>query len=198
FSVAPDTRDLFPVNMQTQRSRLFRALVHLVQMVDRPQELTPFLRQLGKDHRKFGVRDEHFDALGVALRAAVRKFTTVEWTDEVDQAWVQAYEIMARTLQEGAADEDPPARWAGHVVDPERIDWGTPSTRDQPEPQMPLVPDQYVSIESPLRPRLWRYRSPANAPREDGLMECHVRVVPDGWVSRALVRRTAPGEVWRL
>lgn len=198
FSVAPDTRDLFPVNMQTQRSRLFRALVHLVQMVDRPQELTPFLRQLGKDHRKFGVRDEHFDALGVALRAAVRKFTTVEWTDEVDQAWAQAYEIMARTMQEGAADDDAPAWWAGHVVDHERIDWDTAIIRVQPEPQMQYVPGQYVSIESPHRPRLWRYLSPANAPREDGLMEFHVRVVPDGWVSRALVRRTAPGEVWRL
>ncbi|MGH3432078.1 MAG: flavohemoprotein, partial [Thermocrispum sp.] len=27
FTIAPDTRDLFPANMQTQRSRLLRALV---------------------------------------------------------------------------------------------------------------------------------------------------------------------------
>ena len=36
FGIAPETRDLFPVNMEVQRSRLLRALVHVVQMVDRP------------------------------------------------------------------------------------------------------------------------------------------------------------------
>ena len=55
FGLAPETRDLFPVNMEVQRSRLLRALVHVVQMVDRPDELVPFLEQLGRDHRKFGV-----------------------------------------------------------------------------------------------------------------------------------------------
>ena len=71
FSTAPETRDLFPVNMEVQRSRLLRALVHVVQMVDRPDELVPFLEQLGRDHRKFGVLAEHYDAVGVALLGAV-------------------------------------------------------------------------------------------------------------------------------
>ena len=46
FSAAPATRDLFPVNMEVQRSRLLRALVHVVQMVDQADELVPFLQQL--------------------------------------------------------------------------------------------------------------------------------------------------------
>ena len=46
-AVAPGTRDLFPINMSTQRSRLLRALVYVVQMVDRPDELTTLLTQLG-------------------------------------------------------------------------------------------------------------------------------------------------------
>ena len=53
--------------MEVQRSRLLRALVHVVQMVDRPDELVPFLEQLGRDHRKFGVFAEHYDAVGAAL-----------------------------------------------------------------------------------------------------------------------------------
>src|SRR5690606_277724 len=52
---APETRDLFPVNLQVQRSRLVRALVHVVQMIDRPDELTPFLEQPGRDHPKSGA-----------------------------------------------------------------------------------------------------------------------------------------------
>ena len=59
FSIAPGTRKLFPVNMEVQHSRFLRALVHVVQMVDRPDDLVPFLRQLGRDHRKFGVVAKH-------------------------------------------------------------------------------------------------------------------------------------------
>ncbi len=51
FSLAPAVRELFPANMEVQRSRLLRAIVHVVQMVDRPDELVPFLRQLGRDQR---------------------------------------------------------------------------------------------------------------------------------------------------
>src|SRR4051812_21657821 len=39
FTLSPRLRDLFPVNLEVQRSRLLRALVHVVQMVDRPAEL---------------------------------------------------------------------------------------------------------------------------------------------------------------
>ncbi len=76
FGLVPETRELFPVNMEVQRSRLLRALVHVVQMVDRPAALVPFLEQLGRDHRKFGVGPEHYDAVGVALlerRRGVRR-----------------------------------------------------------------------------------------------------------------------------
>ena len=46
FLRAPETRELFPVNMEVQRSRLLRALVHVVQMVDQPDDLVPFLDYL--------------------------------------------------------------------------------------------------------------------------------------------------------
>src|SRR5690348_4163872 len=75
FGIAPATRDLFPVYMEVQRSRLLRALVHIVQMVDQPDELASFLQQLGRDHRKFGVLPQHYDAVGRALIATVKHFT---------------------------------------------------------------------------------------------------------------------------
>jgi hemoglobin-like flavoprotein len=78
FSIAPATREMFPVNMEVQRSRLLRALVHIVQMVDRPDDLMPFLRQLGRDHRKFGVMTHHYEAVGMALLAAVKTHASSE------------------------------------------------------------------------------------------------------------------------
>nr|WP_019856229.1 FAD-binding oxidoreductase [Actinopolyspora mortivallis] len=198
FSIAPATRELFPVNMEVQRSRLLRALVHVVQMVDRPDELTPFLQQLGRDHRKFGVVSEHYEAVGTALLAAIKRYAGEGWTDSVERAWAEAYTLMATTMNNAAAADDGPAWYNGEVVHHERLSWDLAVVRVQPEYPVPYQAGQYVSVEVPQRPRLWRYLSPANPPSEDGTMEFHVRSVPGGWVSRAIVGHAQPGDQWRM
>src|ERR671916_788290 len=91
FGLAPETRDLFPPNMEVQRSRLLRALMYVVQMVDQPDDLMPFLEQLGRDHRKFGVLPHHYDVAGGALLSAVREFAGPGWTPGVERAWTDAF-----------------------------------------------------------------------------------------------------------
>ena len=185
FSRAPETRDLFPVNMEVQRSRLLRALVHVVQMVDQPDELVPFLQQLGRDHRKFGVLAEHYDAVGAALLSAIAHYAGSAWTPEVAKAWTDAYGVVAGAMRDAAAAERGPASWLGRVVGHERLGWDLAKISVPASEPIPYRAGQYVSVETPQRPRLWRYLSPANAPRPDGILEFHVRAVPGGWVSRA-------------
>lgn len=198
FSIAPETREMFPVNMEVQRSRLLRALVHIVQMVDRPDDLLPFLRQLGRDHRKFGVIASHFEAVGMALLAGVKQYAKAAWTDEVERAWAEAYTIMARAMVEAATTEDGPAWWNGTVVERHRLTRDLAVVRVRPDQPVPYQPGQYLSVEVPQRPRMWRYFTPATAPREDGLLEFHIRAVPTGWVSRAIVTHGEVGDVWRI
>lgn len=198
FSIAPATREMFPVNMEVQRSRLLRALVHIVQMVDRPDDLLPFLRQLGRDHRKFGVIASHFEAVGMALLAGVKQYAKAAWTDEVERAWAEAYTIMARAMLESVTAEDGPAWWNGTVVERHRLTRDLAVVRVRPDQPVPYQPGQYLSIEVPQRPRMWRYYTPATAPREDGLLEFHIRAVPTGWVSRAIVTHGEVGDVWRI
>ncbi|WP_020669282.1 globin domain-containing protein [Amycolatopsis nigrescens] len=199
FTLAPATRDFFPINMEVQRGRLVRALVHVVQMVDRPDDLVPFLRQLGRDHRKFGVVSKHYEAVGTALLASLKKHLgPAEWTPEVERAWAEAYTIIARSMQEAAAADDNPASWSATVAEHRRLSWDLALVRLEPDQRVPFQAGQYVSVEVPQRPRLWRYMSPANAPREDGSIEFHVRAVDGGWVSRAIVSHTQQGDVWRF
>ncbi|MDN5918997.1 MAG: globin domain-containing protein [Pseudonocardia sp.] len=198
FHLAPETRDLFPVNMEVQRSRLLRAVVHVVQMVDQPDDLVPFLKQLGRDHRKFGVLTKHYDVLGEALISAIATYAGQAWTPEVEQAWVGAYATVADAMQKAAAAEHGPASWMGRVVDHRRIGWDLAVVTVAASDPVPYQAGQYVSVETPHRPRLWRYLSPANAPRRDGTIEFHVRAVENGWVSRAIVAHSQVGETWRI
>jgi len=198
FAAAPETRDLFPTNMEIQRGRFLRALVHVVQTVDRPAELTPFLQQLGRDHRKFGVIAQHYNAFGNALLSAIEKFAGPEWTPEVAAAWSEAYGLVSRAMRTAAEAERGPASWLGRVVDHRRVNWDVAIVQVQTGQPIPYRAGQYLSVETPRRPRLWRYLSPANAPREDGVIEFHVRAVEGGLVSRAIVAHTQRGDTWRL
>lgn len=198
FGLSPETRDLFPASMEVQRSRLLRALVHVVQMVDQPGELVPFLQQLGRDHRKFGVISQHYDVVGVALLRALAHFAGEAWTDTVADAWTEAYGVVAGAMRDAAAAERGPASWLGRVVEHERLGWDLARITVATSEPIPYRAGQYVSVETPQRPRLWRYLSPANAPRRDGLLEFHVRAVATGWVSRALVSGSRVGDTWRI
>ncbi|MFC4083306.1 globin domain-containing protein [Amycolatopsis samaneae] len=198
FTIAPETRDLFPATMTVQRDRLLRALVYVVQMVDRPDELVTFLRQLGRDHRKFGVLERHYDAVGVALIAALKRYLAGHWTAEVEAAWTSAYRLIAQSMREAAAAETGPPWWAATVLEHRRIGRDVALVRVRTAEPLPYRAGGYVSVETPHRPRLWRYLSPTTAPRNDGVLTFHVRAVPGGWVSGAIVRHTRPGEVWRI
>ncbi|TWH15768.1 NAD(P)H-flavin reductase [Rhodococcus rhodochrous J45] len=59
-------------------------------------------------------------------------------------------------------------------------------------------PGQYVDVAVPQRPTLPRRLSPALPPSLDGKLEFHVRTVPGGWVSGAIVADTQPGDVWQI
>jgi len=198
FVVAPDCRALFPVTMATQRSRLLRAIVYVVQMVDRPDELVTFLGQLGRDHRKFAVVGRHYDAVGVALIAALKRFLKEKWTTEVESAWTAAYGLIAKTMREAAQAETGPAAWAATVLEHRKLTRDVALVRVRTDGLLPYRAGGYVSVEVPQRPRFWRYLSPSNAPRGDGQLTFHVRTVPGGWVSGSIVNHTRPGDVWRL
>ena len=72
FLEAPHLRSLFPVAMDGQRDRFFRALTGVVAHLREPERLSAMLHHLGRDHRKFGVRAEDYDRVGGALITALR------------------------------------------------------------------------------------------------------------------------------
>lgn len=198
FTLAPDTRELFPINVEVRRGKLMRAIARVVQMVDRPDDLVPFLTQLGRDYRKFAVETRHYEAIGTAMLAALREQLGEAWTPDVERAWAEGYTIVARSMQEAAASDPSPALLSATVTDHRRLSWDLALVRIEPDAQVSYRAGQYMSVEIPQRPRLWRYLSPANAPREDGSLEFHVRAVDGGWVSRAIVSHTQPGDIWHL
>jgi NAD(P)H-flavin reductase len=101
-------------------------------------------------------------------------------------------------IEAADAAEEQPAWWEADVVGHERRTIDVAVLRVRPRARYDYAAGQSVSLETDLRPKLWRYYSPANAPRPDGLLEIHVKARDGGPVSSALVRRVGVGDVLRL
>jgi NAD(P)H-flavin reductase/hemoglobin-like flavoprotein len=198
FLTHPETREMFPVSMAHQRDRFFTALGEVVTRVDDLDALVPILQQLGRDHRKFGTLAVHYPAAGASLLATLEHFDD-EWTPELAKSWSEAYELVAQVMIAAAEEaEEQPAWWDADVVGHERRSLDVAVLRVRPRTRYDYLPGQSLSLETDLRPRLWRYYSPANAPRPDGILDIHVKARDGGPVSSALVRRVGVGDVLRL
>ncbi|MER6945151.1 globin domain-containing protein [Nonomuraea sp. NPDC000554] len=200
FAESPHLRGMFPPAMDAQRDRLFRALTRVVWSLDSPDSLASFLGQLGRDHRKYGVLAEHYTAVGNALLATVKRFAADVWTAEIEAAWVAAYSVAAELMVK-AAEADAgvaPAWWLAEVIDHELRTPDIAVITLRPTQLLPYKPGQYVSVQTPRWPRVWRTFSIANAPRADNTVRLHVRSVSGGWVSTALTSHTRVGDTIML
>ncbi len=200
FLKYPETRSMFPVSMQAQRAHLVDALMSIVSSVDNQEKLTLFLRDLGRGHRKFGTLAEHYDAVRDSLLATFAHFSGDAWDAELEADWKDAYELIASVMRAAAQEDekDHPAYWAGQVIAQECKAYDVAVLTVRTEPRLEYLPGQSVAVESPARPRLWRYYSMANAPRADGSVDFHIRLIDGGAVSMALTAGTVIGSELRL
>ena len=195
FAGHPELRELFPAAMNEQRDRLFRAFGRIVGSLSSPEEMAAYLAQLGKDHRKYSVEPEMYDAVGDALMAALRAYAGPAFTPAAEEAWAQAYKAVS-SLMIAAADKNSltaPPFWAAEVVDNEKRRPGISILTVATYLPLPYEPGQHITVQTPRSPKVWRPYSVACRPREDGLMTFHVKAVPGGWVSNALVYHSEPG-----
>ncbi|MFC0864496.1 globin domain-containing protein [Sphaerimonospora cavernae] len=196
FAEHPNLRALFPATMGIHDDRVFEALAKIVRMLDDPAGLSAFLARLGRGHRRYGVVAEHYEAVGSALLATIRHFAADAWTSEVEAAWTEAYAMVADAMIDAARAEarTRPPWWLAEVAGHELRAPDIAVVTLRPAQRLDFTPGQHVTVQTPRWPRVWRPFSIANAPREDGTLCLHVRAVPGGWVSSALVRHTRVGD----
>ena len=195
FVTNPELRALFPLVMSAQRDRLVGALGRIVSSVDDLGSVVPFVQQLGRDHRRFSVVAEHYDAVGASLLWTLSHFLGDRWTPEVAADWAAAYGIVASTMVDAAErGGGRPAGVVGRRGHPTRRGSAARSrcSRSAPASRSPTSPGQSMAMSIPQVPRSWRFYTPANAPREDGTIDLHVAVLAGGTVSGPFVPRCDP------
>jgi NAD(P)H-flavin reductase/hemoglobin-like flavoprotein len=200
FVQHPEIRAMFPLAMSAHRERVFGALARIVWSMDSPAALTACVEQLGRDHRKFGVKDRHCEAFFEALLGTIRHFSAGAWTADTQTAWETALDCISRTMRAAAAQDAgrAPAWWIGEIIQHDQRGPDLAVLTVRPDQPLRYLPGQYLGVQVARWPRVWRNFSIANAPRANGLLDLHVRAVPGGMVSTALVHYVQPGDTLLL
>lgn len=200
FVSHPEVRPMFPLSMANQRDKFVSALGRVVSHADQIEGDAAFLRHLGRDHRKYAVVAEHYDAVGASLCATLSHFLGSDWDEDLAAEWTAAYQVVARIMVEAAevSSETTPDSWEAEVTSVERRTMDLTLLTVRPTREFAFRPGQSVSMQIPQRPRQWRYFSPANAPRHDGSLDLHVQQIDGGQVSPAVVRHLKVGDSVQL
>lgn len=200
FAVDASARDLFPPDLDNQRKAFAQVLTWLFgQLIaQRAEEPVAFLAQLGRDHRKYGVTSQQYDTMQDALYNTLRRHFGDGWNERLDSAARDTITLLVGIMR-GAADAEPgPAYCDGTVIEHIRATRDVAVVRLQLDQPLYYHPGQYVTVQVPQWPRRWRYLSPSIPADRGGGIEFHIRSVPGGMISPAIVRETRVGDRWRV
>ncbi|MCZ2524948.1 globin domain-containing protein [Streptomyces sp. HB2AG] len=199
FRRRPYLRSMFPESMDFQQDRLGQMFTYMIDNLHDPEQVASVFEQLGRGHRKLGVQPVHYETFEEALREALRVQAGPQWTPELDDAWTRALRFAVGAMVDGAeAALTEPPYWTAEVVGHERRGPDLAVLRILPNEPYSYRAGQHGSLQSPLMPRAWRRYSIACAPRQDDVLEFHVRLTGPGGMSEALVEHTRVGDTLRL
>jgi len=110
FATAPAVEPLFAgTDLKRQKAMLLSALVLLRKSLRDLDAIVPTLRALGARHVAYGAEAAHYPVVGAVLIAAMEEVAGAAWRPEYEEAWAEAYAIVAGAMLDGAADAELPA-----------------------------------------------------------------------------------------
>lgn len=104
FELDPALRPMFRGDMKEQGRKLMTMIGAVVSGLKTLDRIVPGIQVLGARHAAYGVRDEHYDVVGAALLWTLATGLGEAFTDDVREAWTEAYTLLANTMKDAAAE----------------------------------------------------------------------------------------------
>ena len=98
FKKYPALRALFKGSMENQYEKFVGMLSIIVARLDRPDTVAQEISQLAQRHEGYGVKPEHYEAVGEALLWTLEKGLGIDWNDAVKQAWEACYDSVTQAM----------------------------------------------------------------------------------------------------
>ena len=98
FADHPALRRMFRISRDEQSRKLIDMLNRIIARMSYPDSMEPEIRQMAIRHTGYGVRPEHYAAVGQALMWTLEQGLGGDWNAEVKDAWEACYNGLASTM----------------------------------------------------------------------------------------------------
>ncbi|HEX2652676.1 MAG TPA: globin domain-containing protein [Xanthobacteraceae bacterium] len=105
FELAPDTRRLFPKDMERQQLKLMDTVAAIVGTLDEGELFQSIISHTGRKHADFGVQRSHLTAFGEALIWGLQQQFGRAFTPEMEQAWIVLYDTIQTEMMRAAKEQ---------------------------------------------------------------------------------------------
>jgi hemoglobin-like flavoprotein len=103
FALDPALRPLFKGDMTEQGQKLMAMIGTAVANLHRLGDIVPAVRDLGRRHGGYGVKDADYDSVAGALLWTLEQGLGADFTPATRDAWVACYGVLAREMKTAAA-----------------------------------------------------------------------------------------------
>jgi len=105
FEMDPSVRPMFKGDMNEQGRKLMQMIGMAVTGLSTPSEIMGLVADLGRRHGEYGVVDTHYDTVRSALLWTLKQGLGPEFTPEVETAWGEAYDFLAKVMKDAARNQ---------------------------------------------------------------------------------------------
>jgi len=100
--------------MRLQRNKLAEIIALGLKLWEKPHQLIPALEHLGRQHHQYGVRDEYYEDVWIALSEVLSEAFGQERWEDICESWQRFLFLCARHMLNGTKDLPEPAVVEGY------------------------------------------------------------------------------------
>jgi nitric oxide dioxygenase len=98
FLIDPALRPMFPADLSDQGKKLMQVLAVVVRSLGDLGPLLPSIDDMARRHVAYGVEDDHYATVGQALVRTLRAGLRAAFSQEMEEAWREAYAILSNRM----------------------------------------------------------------------------------------------------
>jgi hemoglobin-like flavoprotein len=106
FEIAPEVKHMFNrTTVPEQSKKLLATLSFVIAKLDRLEDIIDEVAKLAQRHIQYGVKEEHYTAVGTALLWTLEKGLENNWNEELKEAWTVCYITLSSAMINAAECE---------------------------------------------------------------------------------------------
>ena len=101
----PDLIGVFQrINMRSQHARFAGMLSILLNRICEGRPVQSLLADLGRQHGRYGVKDDDFEKFGTTLEIVLQRLAGAEFTPGLREAWNEVFESISCAMRDEMRD----------------------------------------------------------------------------------------------